>query len=57
MLDPTNPNDLANHLETVDSAAFAFLLDLEFTHADEPEEAKQLIIKALRKLGGTTSDK
>jgi len=40
--------ELADHIEACDVEAFAWLLNLEFTHDDEPEEAKAMIVRALR---------
>jgi hypothetical protein len=39
---------LANHIEKVDVEAFAWLLDLVFTHDNEAQEAKDQIVTALR---------
>jgi hypothetical protein len=41
-------NQIADQIEAADVEAFAWLLDLEFTHDDEPQEAKDLIVLALR---------
>lgn len=41
----------AERIEKTDVAAFAWLLDLESSHDDEPETAKAMIVKALREYG------
>lgn len=39
---------LAQKLNEVDVEAFSWLLDLQFTHADEAQEAKDVIVNALK---------
>ena len=43
-----DPNDLANRLAALDVDAFVSLLQLDYSHDDTPEQAKKLIIDALR---------
>lgn len=39
---------IADHIEKVDEAAFAWLLDLQDTHDFEAQDAKELIVSVLR---------
>lgn len=48
--DPLSPSRLADHIDRLDTAAFAWLLDLAFTHDGEPERAKTTVVLALRSL-------
>lgn len=43
--------DYAKKIEECDVEAFAWLLGLEFTHDSEAEDAKAMIVKALRLYG------
>lgn len=43
---------IADKLEQLDVPAFAWLLSLEFTHDEEAEDAKKLIVRALRAYRG-----
>jgi hypothetical protein len=43
-----NAEQLAAHIEAVDVEAFAWLLGLEFCHGDEAQDAKDMIVAALR---------
>jgi hypothetical protein len=40
--------ELADKLESLDVNVFANILGLEYTHDEEPEQAKKMIIDALR---------
>ena len=40
--------ELADKLETLDEDEYASLLGLEYIHDDGPEQAKQMIVGALR---------
>jgi hypothetical protein len=40
--------ELADKLESLDVDVFASLLGLEYTHDDQPDQAKKMIIDALR---------
>ena len=40
--------ELADKLESLDVEVFASILGLEYTHDDQPEQAKKMIIDALR---------
>jgi hypothetical protein len=40
--------ELADKLESLDADVFASLLGLEYTHDDQPDQAKKMIIEALR---------
>jgi hypothetical protein len=40
--------EMADKLETLDVDVFASLLGLEYTHDDQPDQAKKMIIDALR---------
>jgi hypothetical protein len=40
--------ELADKLESLDVDLFSSLLGLEYTHDDQPEQAKKMIIDALR---------
>jgi hypothetical protein len=40
--------ELADKLESLDVNAFANILGLEYTHDEQPEQAKKMIINALR---------
>lgn len=46
-----DPKELADKLEALDVEAFASLLQLEYSHDDAPEQAKKLIVDALRFAG------
>jgi hypothetical protein len=43
-----DPKELADKLEALDVESFASLLRFDYTHDDEPVQAKRLIIDALR---------
>ena len=40
--------ELADKLEVLDEDAFVSLLKLEYSHNDEPKQAKTMIVDALR---------
>ena len=40
--------EIADKLETLDVDVFASFLGLEYTHDDQPDQAKKMIIDALR---------
>lgn len=40
--------ELTDKLETLDVNVFANILGLEYTHDEQPEQAKKMIIDALR---------
>ncbi|HET7384868.1 MAG TPA: hypothetical protein VFJ59_20090 [Pseudolabrys sp.] len=40
--------ELADKLESLDEDVFANILGLEYTHDEQPEQAKKMIIDALR---------
>jgi hypothetical protein len=40
--------ELGDKLESLDVDVFASLLGLEYTHDDQPDQAKKMIIEALR---------
>ena len=40
--------ELGDKLESLDVDVFASLLGLEYTHDDQPDQAKKMIIDALR---------
>ena len=40
--------ELADKLESLDVNVFANILGLEYTHGEQPEQAKKMIINALR---------
>jgi hypothetical protein len=40
--------EIADKLESLDVDVFASLLGLEYTHDDQPDEAKKMIVDALR---------
>ncbi len=43
-----DPKELADKLEALDVESFASLLQFNYTHDDAPEQAKKLIVDALR---------
>jgi hypothetical protein len=40
--------EMADKLETLDVDVFASLLGLEYSHDDQPDQAKKMIIDAIR---------
>ena len=40
--------ELADKLESLDANVFANILGLEYTHDEQPEQAKKMLIDALR---------